>query len=187
MLWWPTPQSVPSCQPKFPFTRPLSVWLLYQMHAGGPGPADTHGNYWLIRKNKCLAQIQNFLCWIVPSADYKDNLVLGKSYDFVSHLNPVANARGLVSVDASFTIQRATKHSPSYVSLPGDNHPSIARWMENQRAICGSCDSFHSPRCTKAIRDQLMTVIEEGLGGSGRFPRLIDEPGLSFSSQPFQF
>ena len=68
-----------------------------------------------------------------------------------------------------------------------DNHPSIARWMENQRAICGSCDSFHSPQCTKAIRDQLMTVFEEGLGGSGRFPRLIDEPGLSFSSQPFQF
>ena len=24
-----------------------------------------------------------------------------------------------------------------------------------------------------------MAVFEEGLGGSGRFPRLIDEPGLS--------
>ena len=135
MLWWPTPQSVPSCQPKFPFTRSRSVWLLYQMHAGGPGPADTHGNYWLIRKNKCLAQIQNFLCWIVPSADYKDNLVLGKSYDFVSHLNPVANTRLLVSIDASFTIQRATKHSSSYVSLPAwtSIHRLHGEWRTKDR------------------------------------------------------
>ena len=44
--------------------------------------------------------------------------------------------------------------------------------------ISGSCDRFRSPQCTKAIRDQLMVVFEEDLGGMERFPRLIDEPGL---------
>ena len=44
--------------------------------------------------------------------------------------------------------------------------------------ISGSCDRFRSPQCAKAIRDQLMVVFEEDLGGMEHLPRLIEEPGL---------